>query len=241
MKYLNFLALLILLGCSTGEVRKDLDDGAYRTSGVEQFFLAELPAWANFSAASQCVKGSSFQYLNFPKLASAYQLNYLQLIELQAQYNERLEDYFRSTSKRFLKPVEESAFFSNTLEQVRGGIRSLKIPSVREVDVVWVDDVIFAKKIAEFKSKVRAGRYDRNPTILFSSCFTKQGLVQWMVENDLEEAGFFSLSAEWLSPFGSDLTPRPALSIEIKKILSKDIKVNLEKPYQLAQPPELIL
>src|SRR5688500_746487 len=103
MKFLGFLVLSVLISCSSPEVnRRDMENTPYRTSGSEQFILPELPAWANYSASGQCFKGHSFQYLDFSKVASMYQLNYQQLVELQAQYNERLEAYFRSTAVRFL-------------------------------------------------------------------------------------------------------------------------------------------
>src|SRR5665648_237885 len=121
MRFLNYLLLLILYSCSNGEVRQASRQAPYRTSGIEQFFLPELPTWANHSASGQCFKKHSFQYLDFTKLSKTYQLNYSDLVELQAQYNERLEAYFRSTAVRFLKPVEEASFFSNTIENVKGG------------------------------------------------------------------------------------------------------------------------
>ena len=129
MKFLSFSLLLILISCTNGPVRQDVDDAPYRTSGLEQFFLPELPTWANTSASGQCFKKHNFQYLDFSKLSSTYQLKYPELVELQAQYNERLESYFRSTAVRFVKPVEEAAFFSNTLENVRGGVKHFKIPN----------------------------------------------------------------------------------------------------------------
>ena len=140
MKYLSCLVLLSLISCSGSSIKQTIDPNTgYRTSGVEQYFLPELPRWANFSAAGSCFKNSSFTYLNFPKIKEAYQLSYPEMVELQAQYNERLENYFRSTAVRFLKPVEEASFFSNTLEQVRGGVRSLKLPPVQEVEVIWLE------------------------------------------------------------------------------------------------------
>jgi hypothetical protein len=124
MRYLNFLVLLTLISCGSSETKKEFDPSfTYTTSGVEQFFLPELPAWANYSAPGACFKSRSFYYMDFKRLNDAYQLTYAQMVELQAQYNERLENYFRSIELRFVKPVEEASFFSNSLEQVRGGVR----------------------------------------------------------------------------------------------------------------------
>jgi hypothetical protein len=242
MKYLSFSLLLILISCSNGELRKEVSDSPYRTSGLEQYFLPELPAWANNSASGQCFKKHSFQYLDFSKLSSVYQLKYADLIELQAQYNERLESYFRSTAVRFVKPVEEAAFFSNTLENVRGGVKHFKIPpSANQVDIIWLDRYISLNRIGELKKMNEMGRFDERLPILFTSCFSKQDLNQWLIENNLDQVGFYTLTAEWLSPFGSDLQMKAGLQLEIKKLLNVNVKVKVIAPNEILLPTEIVL
>ncbi len=223
MKYLSCLVLLALISCRSQPTLKDMESSAYRTSGVEQFFLAELPKWSNFSSEGGCFKNVSFAYMDFSKIREAYQLNYLQMVELQAQYNERLENYFRSTALRFLKPMEEASFFSNTLEQVRGGVRQLKLPPVTEVDVIWFESF----PAEELKKLARSGNFDEKLPLLFSSCHTRQSLNQWVTQEQLEETGFYLLTAEWLSPFDSKFQLRPGLALELSELLGKDIKINI--------------
>lgn len=241
MKFLSFSLLLILISCSNGEVRQEVTDTPYRTSGLEQFFLPELPKWANASASGQCFKKHSYQYLDFNKLASVYQLTYPELVELQAQYNERLEAYFRSTAVRFLKPVEEAAFFSNTLENVRGGVRHFKIPQVAAVDVIWLDRYIALDQVKELKKMNEMGRFDERLPVLFSSCLSKQDLNQWLIENNLDQVGFYTLTAEWLTPYGSDLTMKAGLQLEIKKLLNDNVKVKFISPSEILLPTEIVL
>lgn len=241
MKFLNCLALLIIISCGSGDLKQNTDDMAYQTSGVEQYFLTELPHWANGSLEGQCMKASSFTYLDFPKLAKSYELSYVQMTELQAQYNHRLESYFRSTSVRFLKPVEQASFFSNSLEQVRSGTRQLKLPQVKDIDVIWLEGFIQAGKQDEIKKMADAGRFDERLPIIYSSCLSHQGLNQWLSEHNLEQVGFYLLSAEWLNPYGSDLGLKPGLSLELKKIISPDIKVNFVTPDAKYQTNELVL
>jgi hypothetical protein len=242
MKFLSCLALLTIISCGSGEVKKNTDDVAYQTSGVEQFFMTELPAWANGSSEGQCFKSTSYTYLDYSKLTKSYQLNYQQMAELQAQYNDRLESYFRSTSVRFLKPVEQASFFSNSLEQVRAGTRQLKIPpQVKDVDVIWLEGFIQAGKQDEIKKMAEAGKFDERLPIIFSSCLSHQGLNQWLSENNLEQVGFYLLSAEWLNPFGSDLALKPGAQLELKKLVTQDVKFNLITPDPKYQTNELKL
>ncbi len=230
MKFLLYSALLALISCGSGEVKRNIEDTSYRTSGVEQFFLPELPTWANSSPSGRCFKTSSFHYMDFSKIAQNYQLTYPEMIELQAQYNDRLESYFRSTAVRFLKPVEEASFFANTMEQVRGGVRHFKLPPVNEVDVIWLDGYIADKKIDELKIMASRGKFDEKLPILFSACLSKQALSNWLSEQNLDQVGFYLLSAEWLSPFSSDLSLKPRLRLEIKKLVNREIKVNVIHP-----------
>jgi len=224
MKFLSCLALLILISCSSTGEKKDMDQSSsYRTSGVEQFFIAELPTWANFSSEGSCFKANSFIYLNFPKIKESYQLTYQQMIELQAQYNERLENYYRSTAVRFLKPMEEASFFTNTLEQVRGGVRSLKLPEVNEAEVIWLESY----SVEELKKLVTSERFSQKLPILFSSCHSKQSLNQWIEQEQLEDAGFFTLTAEWLSPYSSLGELRAGLKIELAEVLGKNVKIHM--------------
>ncbi|MFP5386831.1 MAG: hypothetical protein ACLGHN_12175 [Bacteriovoracia bacterium] len=242
MKYLNCFLLLILISCSNGEVRQAPVDSPYRTSGLEQYFLPELPTWANSSASGQCFKRSPFQYLEFPKLNITYQLEYQELVELQAQYNERLEAYFRSTAVRFLKPVEQAAFFTNTLENVRGGVRSFKIPpEAKKVDIIWLDRYVALNLVSELSKMNEMGRFDERVPVLFTSCFSKQDLNQWLIENNLDQVGFYSITAEWLSPFGSDLQIKPGLQIEVKKLLGPDKDVRFVAPSEILLPTEIVL
>lgn len=239
-KFLHCSLLLVLVSCSNGEVKQNIDE-SYTTSGMERFFLPELPAWANYSTAGRCYKSSSFQYLDFPKISANYQLNYEEMIEFQAQYNSRREDYFRTTAQRFLKPVEEAAFFANSLEQVRGGIKQFKAPAVAEVDIVWLEGFIQKNKLDELKIIMNSGEGNERLPILFSSCMSRQNLIQWVQENQLGDVGFYLLSAEWLSPFGSDNKLHAGLRLEVLKLLKPGTKFNLVIPKNMIVPIELTL
>ncbi|MBA2403128.1 MAG: hypothetical protein H0V66_00030 [Bdellovibrionales bacterium] len=224
MRFLSCLVLLALISCGSANTNKNnMDSAGYRTSGVEQYFLPELPQWANASAEGGCLKSSSFIYLNFPKLKESYQLKYQQMIELQAQYNERLENYFRSTAVRFLKPMEEASFFSNTLEQVRGGVRSMKLPPVKEIEVIWLESFT----IAELKKLAQSERFNERLPVLFSSCHSKQSLTQWLAQEQLDEVGFYPLSAEWLSPYNSQGELKAGLKINLAEVFGPNIKITI--------------
>lgn len=232
--FLNSLLLLSLISCSSVEEKKNTSstlDHPYRTSGVEQFFLPELPGWANSSESGACFKSNSFQYLDFAKVNANYQLSYVEMLELQAQYNKRREDYFRSTAYRFLKPVEEASFFNNTLQEVRGGVRLLQVPEVPVVDLVWLESFLQDERGLELLTQMSAaGKFDDRPVILYSSCLSYMRLNQWVMESGLENVGFFILSAEWLTPYSSDFTLKTGMKVELDKVLGQKTIINIIHP-----------
>jgi len=239
MKSLSFsLLLALLISCSSDEIRNTESDGAYRTSGVEQFFLPELPGWANYSSAGKCFKTSSFQYLDFAKIHSSYDLSYQQLVELQGQYNQKREDYFRSTAYRFLKPVEEAAFFSNTLEQVRGGVRSFNLPQVKEIDLIWLEGYLQNDELTGLVNQLKLAKNSEHLPLLFSSCLSHQRLEQWLIENGLENEGIYLLSADWLNPYGLDKKLKAGLHLELSTLLPTGAKFHVISP-QIKTIPEV--
>lgn len=163
--------------------------------------------------------------MDFSKLKEAYQLTYPEMIELQAQFNERLETYFRSTAVRFIKPVEEASFFSNTLEQVRGGVRSLKLPNVKEVELIWFEGT----GPEELKKLAQSDRFNEKLPVLFSSCHSHQSLTQWLMQEKLDNVGFRLITAEWLSPFSSEGKLTAGLHLEVAELFGKNVKVSLLK------------
>jgi len=241
MKYLNCLLLLALVSCSSGKVR-DLGIEPYRTSGVEQYFLSDLPQWANGSLSGQCFRKHNVQFFDFPKLQKAFNLTYPEFLEFQAQYNKRLENYFRTVTVKFVKPMEEAAFFSNTLENVRGGVRSFKVPAeAKKVDIIWLDRYIAQDKIDEIHEMQKSGRFDERLPVIFSACLSQEDLNQWLVEYSMDNYSFYGITAEWLAPFGSDLSPKAAPQIEIQKLFGKDVKIEFIRPKESLLPPEVVL
>jgi hypothetical protein len=240
MRFLIYSLLLSLISCGSGEVKKNMNDVTYQTSGVEKYFLAELPAWANFSETGSCFKSSSFTYLDLPKVSGAFGLSYLEMLELQAQYNDRVETYFRSTTARFLKPVEQAGIFSNTLEQVKGGVRQLRLPDAREVDLIWLDSFIQKNKMNELKKMAKEGKFfDRLPVVV-STCLSRQEMEKWVSESNFDQLGFYLISAEWFTPYDIQMKLEPGLRINLRQIFKKETKFFLVAPEKSMAPGNLI-
>lgn len=240
MRFFISSLLLALISCGSGEVKKDISEVTYQTSGVEKYFLTELPAWANFSQVGGCFKSSSFTYLDLPKVSGAFGLSYPEMLELQAQYNDRLETYFRSTTARFLKPVEQAGIFSNTLEQVKGGVRQLRLPDARQVDLIWLDGFMQNDKMKDLKRMVKEGKFFERLPVIVSTCLSRQEMEKWITESNFDQVGFYLISAEWFTPFNIQMQAEPGLRINLRQIFKPETKFFLVAPEKSAVQGSLI-
>ena len=219
-RFLNYLVLILTISCGNAEL-KQMSDESYYSSGVEQFFLAELPLWANFSVLGQCEKSSSIQYLNFSKLKINYELGYSEMVELQAQFNFKRESYFSHASQKFLKPVEEVSFFTNSLEQVKSGVKLVKLPKTSQINIIWLENFLKNHKIEELAPILERDQFLEYPTILFSSCLTRWRMEEWLKEKKAHSEDVHFIGAEWLTPYDPNNELGPGLFVHLNKLIGE--------------------
>ncbi len=102
---------------------------------------------------------------------------------------------------------------------------------MQEVEIIWLESF----DVAELKKLAKSERFNEKLPILFSSCHSKQSLAQWILQEQLEEVGFHTLTGEWLSPYNSKSEMRAGLKLELSELLGKNIKITMNKPI-----PELL-
>lgn len=212
MKLIVYSLLLILISCGgapTKDYKVPSDITIYRGNGIEQFFLPELPKWGNRSQTGQCFRQFSVKYIDQEKLKLVHQLSYPEAIELQVQLNQKLEEYYENTVVKFLRPVEEAALFNNTLEQVKGGVKALKLPAVSQIELIWIDDYIMNNKEADFIKWANSSQFTENLPVLVSLCKTSTELKKWAQARNVDSVGLYYAGYEWLSPFTKDQTMAP--------------------------------
>lgn len=210
MKLAVYFLLLSLISCGTTTDYKVPDTvSVYRGNGVEQFFLPELPKWINRSGTGQCFRQFSVKYLDQEKLKFVHQLSYPESIELQVQLNQKLEDYYKNTTTKFLRPVEEATLFSNTLEQVKAGVKALNLPAVSQIELIWIDDYIQNNKEADFIKWANSSEFTENLPVLVSLCKTSAELKKWAQDRNVDSIGLYYAGHEWLSPYNKEQVLSP--------------------------------
>ncbi len=187
-----FLALLSLVGCSTPQ-SNDYSVTPYQSGGVEQFWLAELPAWANGNVSAQCSRDFSAHFVNHEALEKIHGLNYQQRVELQAHFNRQLRQKYGS---KLISPREEGSIFLQSMEQVKAGIREFNYPNRGNVHLVWWDQIHKKESSVRWLKKLAQSG---DPIILLSLCLDSAELEKWVSGSDLSEIGLFSFGFESLT------------------------------------------
>jgi hypothetical protein len=194
MKYL--IGLLLLASCTTPSIMK-LPSEPYQTAGTEQFFLPELPTWANGSLSANCARDVSVRYLDHGPIEKLHALDFISRVELQTQFNRKWKQRYSSTTHA-ITPQEEAVLFLETLELVKSGLKELRFPAQGPLHVVWWDQL---KDRARAQSWLMNLANQGNPIVLVSLCTDSDGLDRWIEAQKLGELELFTMGVESAGPF----------------------------------------
>jgi len=194
---------------------------------VEKFFLPEIPAWANFSTFGSCYKSDSVLYLDFSKIKAEHDLSYKQMIELQALFNKKRMNYFEEVDKKFLKPVEELAFFANSLEQVKANDTLFKNYDTKKINIIWIESFLRTQEISKLTDILEEDSFIQFPTIIFSSCRSVENLENFLDSHDVDSDSLILIGPEMLTSFSVEGEKKPALEVNLNQLFGNDVNFEL--------------
>jgi hypothetical protein len=226
LKSAFLFTLFVLLGCSSnGTVSSNqVLDNVYISSGVEQFFLTDMPYWANFSIAGRCMRKTPIRYMNFENINKSYDLKYDQILHLQHMLNKKLFAYKSSTGQNSLSPKDISYIFHNVYQQVLGESYEFISPKFKNVSVVWVDPLLNDKK--KLKRVLNRSDVLNGHPVLLSHCLSAYELEELSQSLNLESLGVKYLPAEFSTIYGEKVQKNPFFSFNISSLLQdKNITV----------------
>lgn len=217
---MKLLALIILLtSCAGSNVRKNLDE-IYQGAGVEQYFLPDLPGWANFSTLGGCHRSDAVRYLDFQNVGRSYAMDYEQIIQLQFLYNRQMQAMMAETGKKLLNSEDESFLFYNSYEQIIGGGRDFVIPTYERVHVVWIDPALADKAVEKrLQNFMESKIMELGHPVFMSFCLSFEELEKYIQKNNYNRYGVKALSMEMMSNYGSDFQLRSYESVELSKLM----------------------
>lgn len=212
LKIILFLVLIMQLSCSFSSFNpsKINLDRAYQSTGVNQYFLADLPRWANFSESAHCFRKEPVRYLDYNALMKSFSLNYQQASQVQAFFN---QIYLSVTQKPEMKMtlIDEERMFNESLQKVQNKILFFEAPSFHTVHLINFDDYLQNQySLTELLEFLKSSTNDSGVPVLLSSC-----LSTTEVQNFLKDLSLKVIGAEFFSPFNKEGILRPLMSLEL--------------------------
>ncbi len=210
-----------LMGCTTSGVKKTNDlSTVYISSDVSEYFNADLPDWANFSAAAACRRTSHLKFLNFENLKKSFGLTYRQAVFLQRRINENINLAQKKVRKDFLSPQVEEKLFYQSKDEVLSNIKTFTAPEFERVHMVWVDPVFSDEKAKQRLNQIfKSDDFFKGHPVMVSVCKTKAELEDYAKKSGWEDIPIKFISAEMFSVYDNTLSFAPQYSLFINEIL----------------------
>jgi hypothetical protein len=220
-----YFLMLLALACSSSVDKASSiknPEYVYQGAGIEQYFLPELPAWANFSVASACHRKNNTRYLDFNTLRKSYSLNYSELVNFQHMFNRQIASFKINNPTATLYLKDEAYIFNNVYQLLIGGGRDFLIPKYNKISLIWIDPYLNdSKKIINIfqDKKVLEGF-----PILVTDCMTTQEIETFISKNKLDKFGVKYIGQEMFSPYGTNYKIGTMFTLDFGQILAnKDI------------------
>jgi hypothetical protein len=213
---------LVLLGsCSTHLKPRDVAQ-YYVSTGVEKYFLSDLPEWANYSVSSGCYRTSGIRYFNIDALMKSYSLKYSDAIQIQASFNEEYLVLKKQPNVTVGLKEEEVIFFKAS-DKVSSRINFFEAPTFKQVHLIWLDEALKGKKEEDkLKNFLQSSVHDNGFPVLISACLTKSE-----IEAKFPNVSVKAISAEMFSIYDRDGVRKPSIHIQLEGLFKPEQKLIL--------------
>lgn len=228
MKLLIIL-LFIHIGCASNNsegLKQDLDQ-VYIGSGVEQFYMPDLPNWANMSSAAKCKRSEPIRYLNFSDMHKSYSFNYEQLIQFQFMLNRKFYSYKESTGHETVYLKDESYIMHNVHQQIIGGGRDFIAPKFKRINLVWIDQALKNDSaLKSLKKLMYSDDMEKGHPVFISMCLSSIELEQFINKSGYAKFGVKGISQSMFSAFNEKFELGTEFSLHFDKLLpNKDLYI----------------
>ncbi len=225
MKFdLLIFVLILLYGCAslgTPGLKPRVVEDYYAPTGIEKYFLADLPNWANFDQRAGCYKNSNIRYFDVSALMKSYGLNYNKALQVQASYNEEFALFKESSVLHSPTLKEEELLFYKVSEKVSSRIIFFDPPTFKRINLVWLDEIIGNPvKEKKLKSFLNSKIMDEGVPLLLSFCLTRLE-----VEKKFPTLNAKMITAELLSAYDAQGNLNPGLTIDLGQFFGPDQKL----------------
>ncbi|MCK5882716.1 MAG: hypothetical protein KAG61_03430 [Bacteriovoracaceae bacterium] len=242
-KLLIISILLLAFGCQTtrdnGMKRRNLGR-YYVSSGIERFFMGDIPQWVNVSRSGSCKRQSEIKFINLPKLQNNFQLNYRDAIQFQYYLNLERHSKMEFYNSEFLMLKDEEIIFYDVSDRIQSGIFAFKSPKFKRVNLVWIDPVLDSKeKMNDLVRLMRSKSMDLGHPVFISLCMDHRALKRFINSKKVFGDNILMIPFDMFSVFDSEKKQQLGFQLEVERLLRKDQDIHLYIPAKEA-PSEFI-
>lgn len=193
----------------------------YVSTGVEKYFLADLPSWANFDQKAGCFRNTTIRYFDISALMKSYALTYNQSLQVQATFNEELLQFKKAKKDHLTTLKEEELLFYKVSEKVSSKIMFFDQPTYKQVHLVWLDEVLGdPKKEQRLKVFLNSSTMEAGVPVLLSFCLTKDE-----VEARFPDLNVKMMTAELFSVYDALGNKTPGFKIHLDQFFKSEQKL----------------
>lgn len=207
---LKFLVLSLMITSCTSTLKPRDVDQYYTSTGVEKYFLSDLPEWANYSVSAGCYRSSNIRYFNIDSLMKSYSMNYGDAVQIQATFNEEYLVLKKQPGVTVGLKEEELVFFRAS-DKVNSKIKFFEAPTFKQVHLIWLDEALKGKKQEDkLRAFLQSPTQDSGFPVLISACLTKSE-----IEAKFPDMAIKAISAEMFSIYDGNGVKQPSIHIQL--------------------------
>lgn len=207
----------------------------YAPTGVEKYFLTDVPNWANFDQKAGCFRQPGIRYFNINALMKSYALTYNQALQVQASFNEEFLKFKKAN--KFQAPMlkEEELLFYKVSEKVSSKIVFFDPPTYNRVNLIWLDEILGdEQKEKKLKNLLNSPVMEAGVPVLVSFCLTRDE-----VENKFPDLNTKMITAELFSIYDSQGNATPGFKFELGQFFKPEQKLYFYSQKKLVPDDEL--
>lgn len=193
----------------------------YVTTGVEKYFLTDIPSWANFDQKASCYRTTTIRYFDIDALMKSYGFTYDKALQVQSTFNEEFSQFRNSNKNHPTTLKEEELLFYKVSEKVSSKIVFFDPPTYKRVNLLWLDEVLGdPKKLKKLKNFINSSTMETGVPVLVSFCLTRDE-----VERQFPDLAPKMITAELFSVYDSKGVRTPGFKIDLDQFFKPDQKL----------------
>lgn len=220
MRIVFLIFISILLGSCSSSLKSRTIEQYYTSTGVEKYFLSDLPEWANYSVSGKCYRKSEIRYFNIESLMKSYSLSYADAIQIQATFNDEYLNLKKREGVTLTLQNEEQIFFKAS-DRVNSQIKFFDAPLFKQIHLILLDEALKSKKQEEkMKLFLQSSIQDNGFPVLISACLTKRE-----IEERFPDIAVKFISAEMFSVYDINGVMLPSIHTQVDAFFKPEQKI----------------